>query len=148
MIRENRKLPKDVEKRIPQLVQNFGSDKDIVALYLFGSLAQDELKPLSDLDFGVLLNDKMEKKGHFDKHLQLIGLFTDALRTDEIDLILMNDVPNHLSYEIIRTGKLLLCNDRRFLIDFREKLVMSYLDFKFVRNEFDSVFLKGVGYHG
>jgi predicted nucleotidyltransferase len=148
MIRENGKLPDDILKRIPKLVDSLAGDKDVVALYSFGSLAQNALKPLSDLDFGILLSYQMNKKECFDKHLKLVGLFTESLQTEEIDLVFMNHAPSNIAFQIVKTGKLLLCNDRRALIDFREQLVMSYLDFKFVREAFDSAFLKGVGYHG
>ncbi len=148
MIRENVKLPDDILRRIPKLVDSLAGDKDIVALYSFGSLAQNALKPLSDLDFGILIPSRMGKKECFDKQLKLVGLFTESLKTEEIDLVFMNHVASNIAFQIVKSGNLLLCNDRRLLIDFREQLVMSYLDFKFVRNEFDSVFLKGVGYHG
>ena len=148
MIRENGKLPDDILIRIPKLVDSLAGDKDVVALYSFGSLAQNALKPLSDLDFGILLSYQMSKKDSFDKELKLVGLFTGSLQTEEIDLVFMNHAPSNIAFQIVKTGKLLLCNDRGALIDFREQVVMSYLDFKFVRDAFDSAFLKGVGYHG
>ena len=67
MIRENGKLPDDILRRIPKLVDSLAGDKDVVALYSFGSLAQNALKPLSDLDFGILLSCQMGKKEFFDK---------------------------------------------------------------------------------
>ncbi|MBC2741625.1 MAG: nucleotidyltransferase domain-containing protein [Desulfosarcina sp.] len=148
MIREGVKLPKGVQNKISELVQSVVCDKDVIALYSFGSLAQNALKPLSDLDFGVLLSNRMDKTNCFDKHIELIGLFTDLLKTEEIDLILMNHVPANIAFQILKTGKLLLCNDRQALTDFREQVVMSYLDFKYVRDAFDTAFLKGIGYHG
>jgi UTP:GlnB (protein PII) uridylyltransferase len=65
MIRENRRLPDDILKRIPKLVDSLAGDKDVNALYSFGSLAQNALKPLSDLDFGILLSYQMNKKELF-----------------------------------------------------------------------------------
>ena len=148
MIRENRKLPKDVQSRIPLVVKAMANEKDVVALYAFGSMARNALKPLSDLDFGVLLSYRLDKNQRFEKHLDLIGLFTDALRTDEVDLILMNDVSYTICYQIVKTCKLLICNSRMDLIDFTENLIRSFLDFKFIRDDFDATFLKGVGHHG
>lgn len=148
MIREGVKLPKWVQNRIPELVQSVACDQDVIALYSFGSSVQNALKPLSDLDFGILLSNRMDKTQCFDKHIELIGLFTDSLKTEEIDLILMNHVPTRIAFQILKTGKLLFCNDRPALIDFREHLVRSYLDFKYVRDTFDTAFLKGIGYHG
>jgi predicted nucleotidyltransferase len=148
MIREGVKLPKDVEYKIPGLTQSAARDRDIIALYAFGSLAQHALKPLSDLDFGILLASRLDKQERFDKDIELIGLFTDFLKTDEIDLIVMNDAPPRIAFNILKTGKLLLCNDRSTLVDFREHIVKYYLDFKYFRDQFDAIFLKGVGYYG
>lgn len=148
MIRDGVKLPEGVQDKIPDLVRSVASDKDIVALFAFGSLARNALKPMSDLDFGVLLSFRLNKNERFEKHIKLIGQFTDFLKTDEIDLIDMNDVPPRIAFQILKTGKLLFCNDRAALIDFRERLIKIYLDFKPVREAFDSVFLKGIGYHG
>jgi UTP:GlnB (protein PII) uridylyltransferase len=39
---------------------------DMVALFAFGSLAKNTLKPLSDLDFGILLNSRLRKKQRFE----------------------------------------------------------------------------------
>ena len=148
MIREGLKLPKGVRNKIPGLVQSLVRDIDIVAMYAFGSLARDALKPLSDLDFGVLLSKRLDKRQRLDKHMELIGLFTDSLKTDEVDLIMMNDASPDIAFQILKTGKLLFCNDKPALTDFREHLVKTYLDFKFKRDAFDAVFLKGIGYHG
>jgi uncharacterized protein len=148
MIRDGRKLPQGIQARIPYLIKDAAHDKDVVALYSFGGLARDSLKPLSDLDFGMLLSDGLDSRQRFEKHIKLIGLFTDSLKTDEIDLIIMNDAPPNMAFQILKTGKLLFCNDKSALTDFRDHLVKFYLDFKYKRDVFDAAFLKGIGYHG
>jgi predicted nucleotidyltransferase len=148
MIREGVKLPKDVQNRIPELVHVLACDKDVVALYAFGSLANNSLKPLSDLDFGFLFDSRLNKRQRSDKHLALIGLFTDTLKTEEIDVINMRDAPHRIAFQILKTGTLLFCSDKLALTDFREVMIKSYLDFKHVINAFDAVFLRGIGYHG
>jgi predicted nucleotidyltransferase len=62
MIREGHKLPADVMDRIPELLAQISKDADVVALYTFGSLATGDLKPLSDLDFGILVTKKLSKQ--------------------------------------------------------------------------------------
>ena len=148
MIREGRKLLQDTQKRIPELVRALDGDKDVIALYAFGSLANEALKPLSDLDFGILLNERLDKGQRFDKHIELIGVFTDIFKTDEIDLVNMNDAPHRIAFQILKTGKMLVCGNADALTRFRERLVKSYLDFKCMRDSFDAVFLEGIGYHG
>lgn len=148
MIRENRRLPNHVLDNIPDIVKRISEDDIVVALFIFGSGAKGKLKPLSDLDFGILLSMKLDKKGRFEKQLELIGTFNETFKTDEIDLVLMNDAPTRFSYNILRDGKLLFCRDRTKLVDFVERTVKLYLDFKFFRDDFDRAYLKGVGYRG
>jgi len=148
MIREGRKLPGDVTDRIPVLIEQIEKDRDIVALYAFGSLAAADLKPLSDLDFGILVSGKLDKQKRFDKHLDLIGKFNDVLKTEEVDLVMMNDAPMRFSHNIIKSGKLLYCRSKIELADFIEKTIKLYLDFRFFRDAFDDTFLKGIGYSG
>jgi predicted nucleotidyltransferase len=148
MIREGHKLPEDVTDRIPVLIEQIEKDSDIVALYAFGSLATGELQQLSDLDFGILVASTLDKDKRFYKHLDLIGLFTETLRTDEIDLVLMNDAPIRFSFNILKMGNLLYYSSPLALIDYREMIVKLYLDFKFYRDSFDEAFLEGIGYHG
>lgn len=148
MIREGRKLPLDVTTKVGEIIQIVAADSDVTALYAFGGLAAGVLKPLSDLDFGVLLDNRLDNKQRFDKHIELIGVFNDTFRTDEIDLIIMNDAPIRMVFQILKTGKMLDCRDTGALIDFRDRLVKDYLDFKCMRDAFDAVFLEGIGYHG
>jgi predicted nucleotidyltransferase len=148
MIREGVKLPEGVQQKIPDLARNLSPDKDVISLYAFGSLTHDTLKPLSDLDFGILLTDRIDKKQRFQKLLDLIGYFTGFLKTEEIDLIDIRDVSPRIAFNILKSGKLLICNDPSELIDFQENTVRKHLDFKCLRDSFDDVFLKGIGFHG
>ena len=148
MIREGHKLPEDVIDRIPVLIEQIEKDTDIVALYAFGSLATGDLKPLSDIDFGILVSGKLDQQKLFDKHLELIGKFNEVLKTDEVDLVMMNDAPMRFSHNIIKSGKLLYCTSKIELVDFIEKTIKLYLDFRFFRDAFDDTFLKGIGYSG
>jgi predicted nucleotidyltransferase len=148
MIREGKKLPNGILDKIPQLVEDLKTDEEIVALFSFGSQTCGFLKPLSDLDFAILLTNKIGRTQRFDKNIELIGKFNKALSTDDVDLIILNDAPVRFSYQIIQSGKLLFCRKHDELIDHIEKTVKIYLDFKFFRDGFDTVFLNGIGYHG
>jgi len=148
MIREGHKLPKNVIDRIPELIEQIKKDTDVVALFSFGSLATGGLKPLSDLDFGILVSGKLDKQERFDKHLDLIGIFNNFFQTDEVDLIMMNDAPMRFCHNIIKSGKLLYCSSQKELAEFVEKTIKLYLDFRFFRDAFDDAFLKGIGYSG
>jgi uncharacterized protein len=148
MIRNEKKLPEDILTRIQEVITKIADDRDVVALFAFGSIADGHLKPLSDLDFGVLLSDSLGKKDRFTKSINLIGVFNQTLKTDEVDLVILNDDPLLFAYQILKTGKLLYCREEDRLIDFIEETTKLYLDFKPTRDQFDREFLKGVGYYG
>jgi len=116
MIREGKKLPDDILKRVLGVIPLVSDDQDVLALYLFGSGAQNCLQPLSDLDFGILLSRGFGKKQRFAKQIELIGRFNDFFGTDEIDLMVLNDAPPRVSFNIIKHGKLLFFRDKKRLL--------------------------------
>jgi predicted nucleotidyltransferase len=122
MIREGQKLPPNVESRIPLLLDRIAKERDIVALYAFGSLTTGDLKPLSDLDFGILVSGRLDKQKRFDKHLDLLGKFNEVLKTDEVDLVMMNDAPMRFSHNIIKSGKLIYCQNKTELYSYIVKI--------------------------
>jgi len=101
-----------------------------------------------DLDFGVLLSNALDRKERFEKSIDLLGVFNSTLKTDEVDLVILNDGPLRFAYNIIKTGNLLFCRDRSQLTDFIEKTIKYFLDFRPARDRFDREFLRGIGYHG
>ena len=142
MIHEGKKLPDDVMERVSRVIPLVSYDQDVLVLYLFGSGAQNRLQPLSDLDFGILLSRRLDKKQRFQKQIELIGKFNDFFGTDEIDLVILNDAPPRFAFNILKHG------DKKAIIDFREQVSNYYLDFKYFRDDFDRTFLEGIGYHG
>ena len=148
MIRDGIKLQNNVLERLPEIIQAVKMRPEAMALYSFGSVAKKELKPLSDLDFAILLSGQLNRKQRFKKHLGLIGIFNNIFRTDEIDLTILNDAAFRFCFVVLKTGKLLYCKNKVELIDFRDQVIKNYMDFKYFRDDFDRTFLKGIGYNG
>ncbi len=148
MIREEIKLPDNVLEKLPEVIQAVKMHPEAMALYSFGSVVTNELKPLSDLDFAILLSFRLTRRQRFEKHLELIGIFNTIFRTDEIDLTILNDAAFHFCFVVLKTGKLLYYKNKAELIDFRDQVIKYYLDFKYFRDSFDHAFLKGIGYNG
>lgn len=135
-------------ERLSRVITLVSNDQDVLALYLFGSGAQNRLRPLSDLDFGILLSRRLDKKQWFEKQIDLLGKFNDFFGTDEIDLVVLNDAPSRFSFNILKYGNLLFFRDKKAIIDLCEQVLNYYLDFKYFRADFDRTFLEGIGYHG
>lgn len=67
MIREE-KLLEDILSNISGLVKNLRKEEDLEAFLLYGSATRGNLKPLSDLDFAILLNNKFIEKKHSEEN--------------------------------------------------------------------------------
>lgn len=142
------KLPEGIHERIQPLVDRIATMDDVVAFYLFGSAARNDLQPLSDIDFAVLLSDSLTRERIEELRFSLTGLITETLATEEFDLVILNTAPIRFSHAVFREGLLLFVKDKNQLVDFRERNTLRYLDFSYYRKEFNKVFLERVGYHG
>jgi len=98
--------------------------------YLFGSVAAGREGPLSDIDVAVLPVAGVDSADLEDR---LGDALCRALGAENIDLVMLDAAPAHLSYRVVRDGKLLVCADRAALQRFVTRTVMEYLDFKPVR---------------
>lgn len=85
----------------------------LVSAYVFGSHAARRAHRDSDVDVAVLLARDVHPtaRSRFDERLRLSGLLAGALRTDRIDLVVLNDVPPHLGRHIVTTGERVFCAD-------------------------------------
>ncbi len=69
MIPEIHKL--DKETLISRLAEFFTSQEGVELAYLFGSTAEDNRGPLSDIDVGIYLSSGLTKGERIYKHLKL-----------------------------------------------------------------------------
>ncbi|HDS45777.1 MAG TPA: nucleotidyltransferase domain-containing protein [Methanomicrobia archaeon] len=127
-----------------KLVEYFLSQEQVKLAYRFGSLVAGRAGPLSDSDLGVLLDDSLSKRARFKLHLKLLDDLTAILRTDKIDLVIMNGAPLSLTYEIIKANYPLLVRDRSEKIAFEHGILSRYLDRRYYETRWTVLYLKGV----
>lgn len=127
-----KKTENDLTEYLPQLTEIMNRDTDVVAFYLFGSYAEGKQTPVSDVDIAVLLDMDLPAERYFEKKLDLLSRVTSSLRTDEVDLIILNQAPPFLSYRILSKGRLLFeRRDRKGQrVDFQVRTFDRYFDFK------------------
>lgn len=110
---------------------------DVRLAYLFGSHAKGEATELSDVDLAVSFDvgvDVRKAQG------ELLDALVLELKTDRIDLVLLEEIPPPLAFRIIRDGERLVARDLREDVSFRTRTIMRYLDFKPLR---DAAFRSG-----
>lgn len=108
----------------------FQRDPKVKFAYLFGSLAEGKVSPLSDIDLAVFLDGRLN---HFDYRLTLIGQIAESLRIERFDLIVLNNAPLLLSYEVVAKGRLLKDNPARRVL-FETDVLRRYLDTAYLRS--------------
>lgn len=117
----------EVKKRL--VVKIFKKQK-VVFAYLFGSQAKGKTGPLSDIDIAVYFDEKVPADERSDLMLQVLGELMDLFKTDEIDLIVLNDAPPLLAHRILREGLLIFSDDDNIRLDYEVRAVLRYLDWK------------------
>jgi predicted nucleotidyltransferase len=142
MIPEIHKLVK--EKLISRLAEFFKSREYVELAYLFGSTAEDNRGPLSDIDIGVYLSSKLTKGEKIDRRLELTAELEGFLKTDRIDLVVMNDASPVINFEIIKPNIPLFIRDEDLKHEIEQKVMSRYLDRKYHEDLLNRAFLERI----
>ncbi|UMX48426.1 MAG: nucleotidyltransferase domain-containing protein [Candidatus Nealsonbacteria bacterium DGGOD1a] len=101
----------------------------IVLAYIFGSTATNRRGPMSDYDFAVYLNEP-DKKKRYDIKFQLMGELSNALKTNKVDVAVINDTDNiNLKYAIISESKVIFEKEPHKII-VESRILNEYFDFR------------------
>ncbi len=102
------------------------ADAPAVALaYLFGSRAQGNIGPLSDYDIAVLLDRDTDYEA---ARLHLMRQIRRALQGEAIDLVLLNEAPVELAFNVIANGKLIHQRDLATRVEYEATVMSRYYD--------------------
>lgn len=115
-----------------KLMDYVKQEEHIMVLYLVGSHDTPYQTPLSDIDFAIISEQKLE----FEKQAQILGRFVDLLGTDNVDVIFLPGSGLPIQHKVISSGRLLYSRDETFLADFIECTIKSYGDFEIFLNRF------------
>ena len=134
MIRHS-KLPKDILDRIQYAANYLETRNDVLFAYLFGGLSKGEPKPLSDVDIAVYLSENAEC---IQAKSEIIENLVDILRTDEIDVIILNQSSLSLSMNVLKNNRVLVDKKPYLRHTYQSLIFRKYFDF----NKFESNILK------
>ena len=125
-------LTKEIIEKIREIC---GKYQQIKLLYIFGSVARGDEGPLSDYDFAVYLAE-IDRQKRFDMKLELAGELSSLLKSDKVDVAVINDTDNiNLKYEIISDGKLIY-EKMPFKILVEPKIMNEFFDFRAFLDKF------------
>ena len=102
----------------------------VLFAYLFGSVARGEAAPLSDVDIAVYLEGG-KGEAFFDDRISIHGDICRALKSNDVDLLVMNRATNLILLEdIIRNGFVLFDRDPDLREEFELKVLHRAIDFR------------------
>ena len=110
-----------------RLVEVLATDPRVRLVYAFGSAASNVAGPLSDVDVAVLLERRLD----WDAERELRGRL-DAV-APRVDVVILNEAPPALRFEIVTSGRCLLAHDPREQAEFEIVSLSRFLDFQPVR---------------
>jgi len=110
--------------------------------FVHGSLAKNQMKPLSDVDIAVL---KKNGELSLDEHLRLIGRLQEIFGREDIDLVDLAAAPAPLKMRVIKAGKLFFSENISALISFKYNTFRQFLDTVYLRKSFSAYLRSAVG---
>lgn len=131
MIKYSR-LPENISHLLPSVREYLDKHPNVVFAYLFGGLARGRVSPLSDVDIAIYMVDGTDI---VQEKLEILGKLNELLKTDEVDLVVLNTAPLPLAARIIK-NKIILVDKMPFTRHAFESLtIREYFDFS--RKEMD-----------
>ena len=112
-----------------RLVAFLATQPDVIAAYLFGSLAQGRARPRSDVDTAILFADASDSLAVGDRQLQLMDEL-ERFADREVDVVILNTAPPILQHQVLQHGRLLYERDRQARVDFEVRAGQIYADLK------------------
>ena len=115
-----------------KLAKYFSTRPEVKVGYIFGSKAKGEENRLSDIDVAILIDEeKTAKNLSYRYKAKVLTELMGILRTQKVDLVILNESPLFLCFRVIRDGLILYSKDEIKRIQFEVKIMSQYLDRKF-----------------
>ncbi|MEW6377583.1 MAG: nucleotidyltransferase domain-containing protein [Thermodesulfobacteriota bacterium] len=111
----------------------------ISIVYLFGSKATGRGNKLSDIDIGVLIKDLPLSGDTRVLYNALYKLFSELYPKSKLDIVFLQKSPLSLQYSALKDGKVLFEEDPILTVDYEQRVINQYLDFRPVLDFFDQV---------
>ena len=112
-----------------QLKKIFEKIREVKLVYFYGSRAEDKAGPMSDYDFAVYVKAG-RKKAVFDIRLRLMGEISRLLKTDGVDVVMINELENSEMKYLIITGGKLIFEREPYKVLVEPRILHEYFDFR------------------
>ena len=106
--------------------------ENLIFAYIFGSfISEDHFK---DLDIGIFVSNRIVGSP-LRLELEIEGELEDAVHIP-VDVRIINNAPLPFVYNVLKSGFLIVDNNRHLRADFAGLVYKKYFDFQYLRNEY------------
>jgi predicted nucleotidyltransferase len=121
-----------LEKNQEFLKEYFEKHSEIEVAYIFGSVAQGKITPLSDIDIAILVdNQKIDENAYrYGYKAEILSDLIKLLKTNAIDLVILNEANTLLKHRVLYSGKILHSKNENKRIAFQTTTIGKYNDYK------------------
>ncbi|HEY6877097.1 MAG TPA: nucleotidyltransferase domain-containing protein [Polyangiales bacterium] len=117
---------------------------EVRAALLFGSRARGRARANSDIDVAVLLDPALAPSDARARLVRLLDALNSELAADLVDLVILNDAPPALAFQVLKYGLVAFERDRVDLHRFRVRTYSLHADYEPVERFFREVTQKRV----
>lgn len=113
------------------ITKYFSTRSEIKVGYIFGSRAKGEGNKLSDIDIGILIDEaSIQGIYPYGYKAKILTDLSKSLKTNNIDLVILNNAPCLLRHRVVRYGKVVYSCAEQERINFQVRTINEYNDIK------------------
>jgi len=120
----------------------FEKHEEIQFAIIFGSLAKGTANVMSDIDIAVMVDPRFDKVFPYGYQAELTTELMQALKHNDVDVVILNDAPIPLKYQVLRYGKIIYIKDKQSRIQFQIDTINQYEDYKILYRVHEEALLR------
>lgn len=123
-------MDKAIQKHVKKIVEKAKNDPEILALFLYGSIAREEDHEQSDVDLCLVLTPASYTPQELsNKKLAYLKIF-------DLDIQVFQQLPIYIKTRVIKDGKVLHCKDDAALYELSFSVIREFSDFEHIYRDY------------
>ncbi|MGH8936381.1 MAG: type VII toxin-antitoxin system MntA family adenylyltransferase antitoxin [Acidimicrobiia bacterium] len=116
----------------------------VLFAYLFGSQAEGETRPDSDVDVAVFVEPAVSEEDYPELSLRLADELSRAARLGHIEVVILNEAPLRFQGRVLQQRKVIYSRDEPRRVRFESITRRQFLDFEIHALSIDQALLQAI----
>lgn len=111
-----------------QIRDYFSRQKEIKAVYIFGSFLKESFNEQSDIDLAVIFGKEIEKYQRFKLKLKILYEL-EKIIAREIDLLDFESIDLKMKHQVLG-GNLIYCSEQKRRVQLEKRAILDYINMR------------------